>query len=116
MLLLEGIGEDFVESVSLQYSKMRGDRPTVKQLDIDLEELVLPINLLSDEQLPVEEEVEVELKEPFRVSTCCGICHTNVRLFVLATTPAIRGLEQLLLEDLNVVCVSCAKKESKNGR
>lgn len=96
---------------------MRGNAPTIQGVHLDLHELVLPYNLLSGEEiLSSDDEVEEETPEPYRVATTCGICHNRVRIFVLADEPSIRHLQQLLLENLRLVCVSCARTANSHGK
>ncbi|QIA98987.1 early protein 7 [Callithrix penicillata papillomavirus type 1] len=95
---------------------MRGNAPSIQGVELDLHELVLPHNLLSGETLSSdEEEVEEEFQEPFRVACPCGLCQKPVRFFVLANDPGIRTLQELLLSDLRIVCLECAR-QTRNGR
>ncbi|QIA98994.1 early protein 7 [Callithrix penicillata papillomavirus type 2] len=96
---------------------MRGDTPNIQGVELDLHELVLPHNLLSGETLSSdEEEVEEESSEPFRVATPCGICQQPVRFFILADETALRALQELLVSTLQIVCLACAREETRNGR
>ena len=92
---------------------MRGDKATIP--DIELEELVLPSSLLSDESLsPDDTPEEVELS-PYRIDSVCYTCTANIRLCVSASTTAIRLLHQLLLCDLHLLCPGCSRI-TRNGR
>ena len=107
--LLEGIGEGVAEIVIV----MRGEKATIP--DIELEELVLPSSLLSDESLsPDETPEEVELSH-YRIDSVCVNCTANMRLCVRASVTAIRLFHQLLLLDLHLLCPGCSRN-SRNGR
>lgn len=95
---------------------MRGNAPALRDLNIVLEDHVLPVNLLSDEVLDSDdEEAEVEPSSPYKVDTYCNICEVAVRLYVTATAAAIRQFEQLLLSSLNILCAECARNR-RHGR
>nr|AYA94914.1 MAG: E7 protein [Human papillomavirus] len=89
---------------------MRGDRPTLD--DIILEELVMPINLLCDEpseSLSPDCEGEEERLDPYRIESTCYICGLRVRIVVVSSSDGIRCLEQLLLEEVSLLCATCAR-------
>lgn len=95
---------------------MRGNEPAVRDLNIVLEDLVLPANLLSNENLDSDEdEVEEESQCPYKIDTCCSNCQVALRLFVTATSEGIRTFEQLLLSAVTIICPKCAK-ERRHGR
>nr|AYA93852.1 MAG: E7 protein [Human papillomavirus] len=95
---------------------MRGQQPTIKDIELDLRELVLPGNLLSNESLSTDDEAEEEQVSPFKVDSWCPNCHKGVRVCVIATTPAIRTLEVLLACNLSFVCPGCSRSIFRNGR
>lgn len=94
---------------------MIGHAPQIKDIDLDLQELVIPQNLLSEESLSpdTEGEEEVELF-PYRVDSYCS-CGTGVRACVLASRAAISTLQLLLSEELRFICPACVKAQ-RNGR
>nr|AYA93444.1 MAG: E7 protein [Human papillomavirus] len=96
---------------------MRGAEPTVEGIELDLHELVLPVNLIApEESLSLDEVPEEEQKSPYQVDTYCNSCRTGVRFCVFATTAAIRTLQQLLLEELSFLCISCSRNRCHHGR
>lgn len=96
---------------------MIGKQPNIPgDIELELEELVLPQNLLSEESLsPDSEADEEEELQPFKIDTCCA-CETGVRVCVLATSAAIRTLQQLLLQELKIICPRCSRNLLRNGR
>lgn len=96
---------------------MRGTAPTIADINLDLNNLVLPSNLLSNEVLqPEEEQLEEELS-PFRIDTCCFCCNSRVRITVFAVAFGIRFLEHLLLDEkLAICCPGCARRAGNHGR
>lgn len=95
---------------------MRGNEPTLRDIDLDLEELVLPNNLLSDESLSPDADPEEEEQQAFKVDTCCGNCNTGVRLCIFATSAAVRTLHSLLIAELSILCPGCSRGLSQHGR
>ncbi|CAF05703.1 E7 protein [Human papillomavirus 95] len=99
---------------------MRGAAPSIADVDLNLHELVVPANLLSDEVLQLSEEEDEEREEellPFRIDTCCYNCEANVRITLYAVAFGLRVVEQLLLEGKVIFCcVGCARNHSRNGR
>lgn len=96
-------------------NKMRGNEPTLKDIELELEPLVLPANLLSDESLSPDSEGEEECLNPYRVVTSCTGCSCSIRFFVVSSRDCIRSLQQLLLTDLSFLCLNCSKG-TRNGR
>lgn len=97
-------------------AKMRGSAPTLKDIVLQSADLVEPVNLYCDEDLsqdsvPDEEEELV----PYSIDTTCE-CEVKVRLVVKATRAAIRTLEQLLYQELQIVCPVCSRRIIRNGR
>ncbi|AUB51255.1 E7 protein [Human papillomavirus type 212] len=97
---------------------MRGQEPTIRDINLNLEELVLPANLLSDEDEPPVDDVSVaeEERQLFRVDTSCANCETGIRVIVYSTNSGVRRLFDLLLEDLSFVCPGCARSSVRHGR
>lgn len=83
---------------------MHGDRPTIN--DIILTELPDPVSLLCDEHLEEEEE---EQNADYTVYSYCGHCDLKLKIYVRATSEAIKALQQLLLGGLAVLCPSCGR-------
>lgn len=96
---------------------MRGNKPTIRDVELELEELVLPVNLMSNESLsPDDPGAEEEPLEPYKIDTSCGTCSTGVRLVVGATRAAIRTIEVLLTAELSLLCPTCARNRFRHGR
>lgn len=95
---------------------MIGKQPTLKDVELNLEELVLPVNLLSDEGVPSDDDVTEEEQRLYRVDTSCAHCEAGVRLVVYSSEPGIHRLYQLLLDDIGIVCPGCARNATQHGR
>lgn len=97
---------------------MRGPDVDIDDIELHLESLVLPENLLSNESLSPDTEGQPEEVEqvPYRVDTYCRACGTGVRVCVLATRLAILTLEQLLTVELSLLCPSCSRIHFRHGR
>ncbi|ANG09000.1 E7 [Human papillomavirus type 194] len=98
---------------------MRGNVPNIHDIELDLQELVLPVNVLSEEVIVSSDDEEQEEEElvAYRIDTCCHSCRASVRFTVFAKTFAIRLLEQLILDEgLSLCCPSCARSRGRNGR
>ncbi|ATQ38162.1 E7 [Gammapapillomavirus sp.] len=94
---------------------MIGDRPTVGDISLNLEELVLPDNLLCNESLSPDSEPEEE-QDLYRIDTCCKLCNCRIRVVVFATGSAIALFEQLLFGQLSFLCPRCSRATSQHGR
>lgn len=104
-------------SVSTEIFNMRGNSPTVRDIELDLQELILPENLLSNESLSLDDVPEEEQLSPFKVDSWCPNCNQGVRICVLASNGAIRQLEFLLsTSDLSILCPGCARARVRHGR
>ena len=112
--MLEGIGAPVAEIVCLLM--MRGNNPTIKDIELNLHDLVLPANLLTDESLSPDDFPEEEQQLPFKIDCSCGTCGAGVRLVVLATQIGISTLQQLLTSDLSVICPRCFRGHFHHGR
>lgn len=97
---------------------MRGPDIDIDSIELHLESLVLPQNLLSNESLSPDTEGQPEEVEqvPYRVDTYCRACGTGVRVCVLATRLAILTFEQLLTVELSLLCPSCSRIHCRHGR
>lgn len=83
--------------------------------DIVLDEVPEHVRLQCDEVLQEEEEEEVEQqvhepREVFEVSICCGHCRQPIRFVCVATITNLRGLESLLFDSLEFLCVPCVNQ------
>lgn len=92
---------------------MRGEKATIP--DIELQELVLPSNLVCDESLSPDDPGEEE-QLPYRIDTHCDKCQTGIRLCVVATEFGIRCFQQLLLKELSLLCPGCSREHCRYGR
>lgn len=95
---------------------MIGNEVNIRDIELNLDALVLPENLLSDEALSPDLVPEEEEQLAYRVDTCCNSCGTGVRISVLATRSAIRSLQSLLLQDLSLFCAQCSRLHLQDGR
>nr|AYA93885.1 MAG: E7 protein [Human papillomavirus] len=96
---------------------MRGQEATIKDISLELEELVIPANLLSNESLSPDETPEEEQVAPFKIDSLCPHCNKCIRLCVTATAGAIYFLERLLLSsELCFLCPACARTTVRHGR
>lgn len=100
----------------LKKYKMQGKHPSIKDIELELSDLVIPENLLSNESLSTDDEQEEEQVTPFRVDSWCPHCHKGVRVCVIATERAIRRLEVLLSSELFFICPGCSRSIFRNGR
>ena len=97
---------------------MIGPEIKVGDIELQLEELVMPADLLSDEVLSPDEDEEEELDEqPYRIDSLCRVCKTSIRLYVSTSDQGIRRLQQLLFSDLSFICTRCTRTSFRqNGR
>lgn len=95
---------------------MRGNAPTIRDIVLEPQELVLPVNLLADESLSLDDIPEEEPKTAYKVDSSCCTCSASVRLVVAATSQGIKNLERLLLGDVDIICARCVRNNSgRNG-
>nr|AYD41497.1 MAG: E7 protein [Human papillomavirus] len=92
---------------------MRGEKATIP--DIELSELVLPANLVSDESLSPDATAEEE-PCPYRIDSHCHSCGSRIRVTLVATEFGIRCFEQLLFRELCLLCPTCSRQLTRNGR
>lgn len=94
--------------------------PAIKSGDIelDLQSLVLPENLLSNESLSPDTEGQAEEVEqaPYTIDTTCNSCGARVRICVVATRSGILLLQELLTQEVNLLCPSCSRNTLRHGR
>nr|AYA93917.1 MAG: E7 protein [Human papillomavirus] len=97
---------------------MIGKEASLKDVELNLNELVLPENLLCDEESlsPDCEPEEEQAITTYKVDSNCYNCGIGVRICVAATTPAIRLLEELLLGGLTLLCPRCSRGNFHHGR
>ncbi|CAW42261.1 E7 protein [Human papillomavirus 105] len=92
---------------------MIGKEVTVQDFVLELSEIqpeVLPVDLFCEEELPNEQEEELDIqKTVFKIIAPCGCscCEVNLRIFVNATDVGIRTLQELLTSDLQLLCPEC---------
>lgn len=94
---------------------MIGEKPSLQDIVLDLEEEVTPINLECEESLSADTEGEEEELEKFNITTECS-CGTSVCIIVEATSAAIRTVHLLLQQELKVYCHLCAEDLLRHGR
>lgn len=95
---------------------MHGQVATIK--DIVLEERPEVVDLHCNEQLldsseseeedSVREQLVEQAQQAYRVVTTCGWCKCLVRLAVECRDADVKVLQQLLLDNLSIVCPRCA--------
>lgn len=95
---------------------MRGEKPTLRDINVDLQELVLPVPLLAEESLSPDADPEEEEQHPYTIDTCCHTCKAGVRLSIVATATAVRTLQVLLFAELGINCTACSKRLYRHGR
>ncbi|AGV40803.1 putative E7 protein [Felis catus papillomavirus 4] len=94
---------------------MIGKEPQIKDIELDLDELVLPANLLASEEILEAEEEEEPESNPYRIVTCCVLCHSTLRLVVSATDAQIRAQQDLFLAGLGIICPVCYRNNRNHG-
>lgn len=93
---------------------MRGEVPTIP--DVELRELVLPQNLLTEETLSDSETEEEEERSPYRIDVACDTCSAQLRFWVTATSRGIRVLQELLFSEVSLLCFECSRTRIQDGR
>ncbi|AAX86620.1 E7 protein [Puma concolor papillomavirus 1] len=93
---------------------MIGNAPTISDIVLT-EQPPDPADLRCYEQMPDEEEEEVEsqARDLYRVSASCGLCGSGVRFACLAGGEDISRLHRLLFT-VQVVCVTCVTQQKLN--
>lgn len=92
---------------------MHGNRPSLQDITLILEEIPEIVDLHCDEQFDSsEEENSRQPTEPdvqaYGVVTNCCKCDRTVRLVVECGQADLRDLQQLFLKTLTLVCPYCA--------
>nr|AYA93832.1 MAG: E7 protein [Human papillomavirus] len=95
---------------------MRGEQPALRDINVDLEELVIPAPLLAEESLSPDADPEEEERQPYTIDTCCVTCKSGVRITIVATSAAVRTLQLLLFSELGINCTRCSKQLFRHGR
>lgn len=91
---------------------MIGKQATIPEIVLELQDLVQPIDLHCDEELDnqVEEEPAPQ-RIDYKIVSSCGGCGIKLRIFATCTEFGIRSLQDLLLDEIALLCPDC-----KNGR
>ncbi|UQE90568.1 E7 [Trichechus manatus papillomavirus] len=73
-----------------------------------------PVNLLCHEELPPETEEEEESEPccPYRILLGCAHCKRAVKLVVVCSGAGIYNLQQLLFDDVRIICPLCATQHN----
>lgn len=88
---------------------MHGEAVNIKDIVLEnVNDLILPANLLSNEDLSAEAEQELD-HSPFKVIVHCYNCETKLKFTVAASPDGIRGFQQLLLGQLSFFCTGCSR-------
>ncbi|AAO15008.1 E7 [Human papillomavirus type 92] len=91
---------------------MIGKQATIPDIVLDLQDLVQPIDLHCDEDLSENQEEEpAPQRIDYKIVSSCGGCGIKLRIFASCTQFGIRTLQDLLLEEIALLCPDC-----KNGR
>nr|AAY86739.1 E7 [Bovine papillomavirus] len=92
---------------------MKGQNVTLQDIAAELEDTISPINLRCEEEIETE---EVENPNPFAITATCYACEQTLRLAVVTSNEGILQLQQLLFEDLSLLCAACSKQVFCNRR
>ncbi|ATQ38262.1 E7 [Gammapapillomavirus 7] len=93
---------------------MHGTVANIKDIILeDINDLILPVNLLSGEDLSAEAELE-PAHVPYKIVAYC-LCGARLKFCVAASPEGIRRFQQLLLGELLLLCSGCSKR-SRHGR
>lgn len=94
---------------------MIGKEVTLRDIVLEFTE-PQPVDLHCEEELPEQDtEVEPERTAYKIILRCGGGCGTKLRLFVAATQVGIRGLQDLLLEEVVILCPDCRNSDLQHG-
>lgn len=94
--------------------RMQGHQPTIKDIYLDLGQIVETDDLLcGEESLSPDAEEEQEV---FKIDTHCENCKTAIRVCVQASAFGIRCLQLILAEDLSFICPDCSRRLLHHGR
>nr|P08350.2 RecName: Full=Protein E7 [Bos taurus papillomavirus 4] len=92
---------------------MKGQNVTLQDIAIELEDTISPINLHCEEEIETE---EVDTPNPFAITATCYACEQVLRLAVVTSTEGIHQLQQLLFDNLFLLCAACSKQVFCNRR
>ena len=92
---------------------MHGHSATMRDITLELEELVIPSNLLCQESLSPDSEEE---RATYKVDTLCDDCKTRIRICLVATEIGVKHLQQLLTGDVSLLCPGCSRVRLNHGR
>lgn len=90
--------------------RMIGKEATIPEIVLELQELVQPTDLHCYEELSEEETEEEPRLIPYKIVAPCCFCDSKLRLIVVATPFGIRSQEELLFEEVKLVCPGCRDK------
>lgn len=106
---------------TLLVDRMIGKEVTIPDIVLELQELVQPIDLHCYEDLqelpdvPSEDSEEEQVERiPYKIVAPCGGCGARLRLFVIATFFGIRTQQELLIQEVQLVCPQC-REVIRNG-
>lgn len=86
---------------------------TLQGIALEFENAVSPINLNCDEEIETE---EVESPNPFEITAYCYVCEHKLRLAVVTSVDGIHQLQQLLCDNLSLLCAPCSREVFCNRR
>lgn len=109
-VLCEGIGKVFAVPVVA----MHGNSATMRDITLELEEIIMPSNLLCGEE-SLSPDLEEE-RATYKVDTLCDDCKTGIRICLVASELGVRRLQQLLIEELSLLCPGCSRVRLSHGR
>lgn len=87
---------------------------TLKDIALEFEDAVSPVNLDCEEE-EIETEV-VECPNPYSVTATCYVCEKTLRIAVVTSADGIRQLQLLLLDSLSLLCAACCSDAIRAGR
>ncbi|ADH29820.1 transforming protein E7 [Human papillomavirus 123] len=94
---------------------MHGSAPQIQDIVLEnIEDLILPVNLLSNEDLSEEAELESHYN-PYQIVAYCAVCQGRLKFHIAASPEGIRGFEQLLLGSIGFICTGCSRS-TRHGR
>ncbi|ANG08952.1 E7 [Human papillomavirus 186] len=94
---------------------MHGAAPQIQDIVLNnIDDLILPANLLANEDLSEEAELET-CHDPYQIVTYCALCQGKLKFHITASREGILGFEQLLLGSISFVCTGCSRT-ARHGR
>lgn len=96
---------------------MHGNQVDIKDIVLqDVNDLILPVNLLCNEDLSQEAELEPAFS-PYKIVVYCFSCGVKLKFYIAASREGIRDFEQLLLGQLGFICTGCSRSRTvQDGR